>query len=147
MKIERFNFTGAFGRRATCSLQKLDLLDGRVVVIATELADNPGISVTNWAEHLATQVCQRLDLDARKLVWIEHYPTDPCPVCKGSGCRRDSTCRACSGRGTRRERASYDLVTFEVWRNADASFELTEPKWRPVQARDWDELGVAARSG
>jgi hypothetical protein len=45
-----------------------------VVVIASELADNPGTSVTNWAEHLVTAACRQYGFDPSRILWIEHYP-------------------------------------------------------------------------
>lgn len=91
------------------------------MVIATELSDNPGVSVTNFAEGLATLVCRRFSIDPEKLIWIEHYPADLCPICAGSGkSKPGTTCRACNGRGTRREAATYDLVTFTVRQVRDA---------------------------
>ncbi len=44
------------------------------VVVVTELPDNPGMSVTNYAEELATLILQEHGLDALRTVWIEHYP-------------------------------------------------------------------------
>jgi hypothetical protein len=56
--------------------------DGRVpVVIATELADNPGTSITNLAEQLCAEVI-RARFPARfeeeePVIWIEHYQRTP----------------------------------------------------------------------
>jgi hypothetical protein len=56
-------------------LSSADLYRARqAVVIATELEDNPGTSVTNMAGPLATQVAQAFGLPLETLVWIEHYP-------------------------------------------------------------------------
>src|SRR5207244_3711118 len=46
----------------------------RTVVIATEVNENPGTSITNMAEHLATEVTRTFGLSHDALVWIEHYP-------------------------------------------------------------------------
>lgn len=45
-----------------------------VMVIATELADNTGTSITHMAERLATEVCRQYNISPQKLIWIEHYP-------------------------------------------------------------------------
>jgi len=45
-----------------------------VVVIITELPDNPGKSVTNAMEWIATVVVHQFDLDPARTRWIEHYP-------------------------------------------------------------------------
>lgn len=45
-------------------------------VIATELPNNPGMSLTNAAASAAVQVCQYYEIPLEKLVWIEHYPEE-----------------------------------------------------------------------
>ena len=46
-------------------------------VVATELPDNPGMSLTNAANIVAMQVCQFYEIPLSELVWIEHYPAQP----------------------------------------------------------------------
>ena len=58
--------------RAHCGLHIYDT-DAGPVVILTEVADNPGISVTNTAEELATQIAAMYLLDPTTTTWIEHY--------------------------------------------------------------------------
>jgi hypothetical protein len=141
----QFDYAGLHGRPARCGLEIIELPDGKTVVIATELSDNPGVSVTNFAEQLATLVCKMFHLDPTKLVWIEHYPADPCPVCAGSGkSSKGKTCRTCGGRGTRREAASYDSVTLSV-RHVRDGWLLSEPSWRPMTESTWRELGLEPR--
>jgi hypothetical protein len=48
---------------------------GPAVVVCSELADNPGASVTNAAGAMATQVRDRY-LKGRAMVWVEHYPSE-----------------------------------------------------------------------
>src|SRR4051794_20817669 len=100
MTIRQFHFdyAGLHGRPARCGLEIVELPNGRTVVIATELSDNPGVSITNFAEKLASLVCKMFDIDPTTLVWIEHYPAEPCPVCAGTGTANDGgSCRACEG--------------------------------------------------
>ena len=47
---------------------------GHSCVMLTERSDNPGMSVTNAAEQLATELVQHYHLDPTKTRWIEHYP-------------------------------------------------------------------------
>ena len=68
-----FDYAGLHGRPARCGLELIELPDRRTVVITTELSDNPGVSVTNFAEELATLVCNMFCIDPMTLVWIEHY--------------------------------------------------------------------------
>jgi hypothetical protein len=143
VKIPRFEFRGLHGRMAACGLEKIDLADGRVVIIATELHDNPGVSITNFAEELAAIVCRQFEIDPKKLVWIEHYPPALCPICKGLGIdqRFDRTCHGCRGTGHRKEPDRFDRVMFAL-----DPFGLLkaigEPEWRPMAEADWKELGL-----
>ena len=68
-----YAFTSQWGWVSKCRLEILNH-EGFTLVIASELDDNPGVSVTNFAEHLATQVCLDCRIDPMKLVWVEHYP-------------------------------------------------------------------------
>ena len=47
---------------------------GQSVVLATELDENPGTSITNAAERLAMNVARTFGLTLDSLRWIEHYP-------------------------------------------------------------------------
>ena len=133
--VDRFEFRGFHGRTAHCRLEIIPLGDGRTVVIATELEDNTGTSVTNVAEHLASLVCDRFGIMPEKLVWIEHY-----------------------GYGSERER-SFDLVTFDrlkperiawapsILRSKPDGWPgyFEEPEWRPMNDSNWRELGLEPR--
>jgi hypothetical protein len=74
MEIE-LNFKGYFDRPSRCGLSILRVA-GRVWVIFTELPDNPGTSVTNRIEHLASEVYRRfLPNQAPEAIrWAECYP-------------------------------------------------------------------------
>jgi hypothetical protein len=136
-----FDFAGLHGRPARCGLEIVGFADGRTVVFANELSDNPGVSVKNFAEELATIVCRMFLIDPAKLVWIEHYPADPCPICSGSGGKTGRPCRACDGRGRRREAATYDLVALRL----DPTGDLSDPTWRPMREEDWRDLRLDPR--
>jgi hypothetical protein len=45
-----------------------------VIVLFTELEENPGTSVTNRVEVLATLVYGWLERPEREPIWVEHYP-------------------------------------------------------------------------
>ena len=78
------------------------------VVVATEVSDNEGTSMTNMAEELATMVCKAFDVKPDRLVWIEHYPERPIS-------KRESF------------KESFDLVNFT--RNDD---QFLSPRWSPL---------------
>lgn len=77
------------------------------VVVATELDDNPGVSITNAAEVAASAACRRFGIDPHALVWIEHYQ-------QGAAVQD----KAADVFFTVDE--SYDLVRFTVAENATA---------------------------
>lgn len=131
--IERFEFRGFQCCRCHCQLELIPLSDGRMVVIATEVEDNPGTSITNVAEYLASFVCGQFHVEPGTLVWIEHY-----------------------GYGTTSRDRTFDLVTFQrrpaekiSWSPAVRRIHpdgwpgcFDEPDWRPMTDADWRDLGL-----
>ena len=80
---------------------------GQSVVLATEMPDNPGTSITNAAERLAMEVMRTFGLLFDSLRWVEHYPER-------------------QGRhGHPPLPASFDLVTF-----TPTTQGLRSPEWR-----------------
>jgi hypothetical protein len=122
--IYRFTYRNMLCNRGCCGIEAIKLKDGRVVVIATELEDNPGMSITNAAEYVATQICRSLDIDPHKLVWIEHYGYV-------------SPMRALRPR-------TYDRVTFtRITPGHELYFH--EPTWSVMKETNWCELGLEPR--
>jgi hypothetical protein len=80
---------------------------GQSVVLATEMPDNPGTSITNAAERLAMEVTRTFGLALDTLTWIEHYP-------EREGRNRHPPLPA-----------SFDLVTF-----TPTAQGLRSPQWR-----------------
>ena len=68
-----YEYKSQWGWASKCGLDVLRH-ESFALVIISGLEDNPGVSVTNFAEHLATQVCRELEIDPAALVWVEHYP-------------------------------------------------------------------------
>ena len=119
--LVRFAFRSVHRHIAECGIEAIKLADDRVVVIATELSDNPGMSITNAAEYVATAVCRQLAIDPLKLIWIEHYGY-PVP-------------------GHPERPRTYDRVTFEsitpfqeIW--------FHRPDWKVMRIDDWRNLGL-----
>lgn len=123
-----FTYTGFHNAPSRCYLQWIARPqhipagpaqpDDSVIVIATELAENPGTSVTNRAERLANQVCREMEVAPERLIWIEHYLGNP-----------------------HASRASVQQYPQERFRLV--AFRLTDgrlrfPRWLPV-SRDWVE--------
>ena len=107
---------GSRGCPSSCWLRLYQAPD-RTVVIATEVDDNPGPSMTNMAEHLATEVTWTFGLSLDALVWIEHYPAR----------------RVVGGRP--RLAASFDLVTFTCTPQG-----LRAPQWQRISQAEVEAL-------
>jgi hypothetical protein len=58
---------------AHCRIRVYQLASDIIVVIATEMPDNPGASITNAAEILATEMRRWFVIPGGGLFWIEHY--------------------------------------------------------------------------
>jgi hypothetical protein len=77
-----FAYRGPLGQSSQCHLQVYEGDAGTAgtlpVVIATELDDNPGTSITSAAEQIASLVWRTLLPQAREgFIWYEHYPARP----------------------------------------------------------------------
>ena len=101
------------GNRAdgVCLIERIDIPDGRIVIACIQTVGNPGNSITNCVETLCFQVCERFDLSADRVVWLEHYDDG-----------RDDEWR---------------LVTFGK-RPPKGPFE--DPSWTVMTPRMWREL-------
>jgi hypothetical protein len=68
----RYNYKGFRGCDSCCDIEVQRRNDGKYVFVVTEVPDNPGISVTNCAEHLATAMRKEYRLKPEDVIWIEH---------------------------------------------------------------------------
>jgi hypothetical protein len=87
-----------------CGITIYRAKDGRDVVVATDLGFGSGLSVTNGAELIASEVVRRFGVRPWASVFVEHYP---------------------AGKG--RNRDTFDFVDFASWEGANAS----GVSWRP----------------
>lgn len=128
---ERFDFQGLHKCPSFCYID-IHRHEECVVVIATNPQDNEegaGTSVTNYAEHIATEVCKSYDIPQDKLVWIEHYDY-----------------RNRSYRRTQEE--TWDLVSFKrertpirgYWDYPSNEMVFTSPKWQPLTVEQKDRI-------
>lgn len=67
-----YAYEGLSATGGRCRL-RLYAVGAAAVAIATELADNPGTSITNAAPIIAAQVARNFRIDPARLVWVEHY--------------------------------------------------------------------------
>ncbi len=114
------NFTTPHMTSTENAVCHLRILQNRTttIVIATELATNPGMSITNAAEVLASKIVKQFHLDPKNTRFIEHYGQESYDYEKG------------------RERAdTYDVITF-TWKDTTA----LQPVWRPADAKEMQKL-------
>jgi hypothetical protein len=112
----------AFSNRlSSCYLRVYKLPDNVAVVIATELAENKGPSVTNSAEAWATEAVTEYGLDQRRTYFVEHY---------------DARSYAPPRRLRDEDRETYDFVSF-LW---DGDRGACQPKWRPSTREEIEKL-------
>ena len=114
----RYNYKGFWGCNSCCDIEVHRRSDGKYVFIATVLAENPGTSVTNFAEHLATAMRRQHGLKPEDVIWIEHYPEVE-----------------------DRRKESFDLVRFAV---EGDSFRA--PVWTRMTEQSVDDLIVGKRN-
>ena len=122
--FDRYCYCGHYNCLSWCALELLPLADGRTAVIATELKENPGTSITNACAELAFYVCMDFGIDPKRLVWIEHYSY------------------AAEG-GTGNPRA-FDLATFDFV-TSGSNWTFANPRWRRMTDPDWIDLGLPPR--
>ncbi len=74
--MDTFTFHGNWNCAAKCGLDIKRLENKTAIVMLTELPDNPGTSVTNAYERVATIIRQTWlpDIAPEDIVWVEHYP-------------------------------------------------------------------------
>ena len=66
------SYRDGLGRLCRCDLHVYRDGDAAVIV-ASERHDNPGASITNSYENLATGVYQKMELSVDQITWIEYY--------------------------------------------------------------------------
>lgn len=114
----RYDYKGFWNCDSHCDIEAHRRTDGKYVFVATELPDNPGTSVTNFAEHLATAMRGKYGLRPDEVIWIEHYP---------------------EAKGRRKE--DFDLVRFQV---EGDSFRT--PVWSRITEQAVEDLIAGVRN-
>ncbi len=71
---QKYYFKGKWDVPSVCGI-KVIKSPGKTMVIATNLyKSNPGTSISRWSAQLATAICNDLNIDSNKLIFIEHNP-------------------------------------------------------------------------
>jgi hypothetical protein len=115
----RYDYRGFWNCDSCCDIEAHRRSDGKYVFVGTELPDNPGTSVSNYAEHLATAMLGQYGLKPDQVIWIEHYP---------------------EARGRRKE--DFDLVQFL----AVEGEPFRMPAWTRITEQAVRELIVGVRT-
>jgi hypothetical protein len=93
------------------------------IIIMTELATNPGMSITNAAEGLTSKIVKQFHLNPQTTRFIEHYGQESYELEEG----RDHV-------------DTFDEVTFS-WQGKHA----TNPEWRPAHTEEITNLLTATK--
>lgn len=101
-----------------CSVTIYHIGHNRYVVVISELDDNPGKSITNASEYIATELKKSAKLSNADVTWVEHY-TDWVTL----------------ENFTRQRRHEYDTVEY-TWNDNKAS----NPKWLPLDEDAFKKL-------
>lgn len=67
-----YKYKGFHGCDSICDIKVYEN-----IVVATELNDNQGTSITNMAEVIATDIAKKYYIKMRKLIWLETYNNPP----------------------------------------------------------------------
>lgn len=104
------------GQGQLCRCQVQVFRDGQqAVVVACEIEENPGSSITSSYEYLADGLVDKLSLSPSHTTWIEHYP---------------------AGRyGNPNTRETFAWISFEPTDGGRLS-----PKWRHGSRRELEAL-------
>ncbi|NET13331.1 MAG: hypothetical protein F6K08_10975 [Okeania sp. SIO1H6] len=70
-----FHYNGFWNCDSQCRIRIYDSAE-TTIVIASEIDDNDGTSITNVCEYLIKKVGEHFGLNLQKTLWIEHYPPD-----------------------------------------------------------------------
>ena len=65
------------GEASLCRIQFFTAPTGEIVVVCTEMPDNPGVSTTNCADEIFAAIVQDYQLEPERVVWIEHHHPRP----------------------------------------------------------------------
>lgn len=107
MQILTYEYKGFWDCPSRCNVH-YGVINGISFICFEEIENNPGTSVTNMSEHLATQIVEMFKLTPGKCKFFETYPENK-----------------------HREERSFDEILY-TWDGNKAS----HPHWLPSKDRD-----------
>lgn len=108
---KHFPYAGFHGCESWCNLQITGSAKLALVVME-EADDNPGTSITNRSEKIASQIVSTFDMHPHRCIFVEHYLPHP-----------------------HRVLAEYKIVTYS-WHVGDAS----TPEWTEITNTQFQAL-------
>ncbi len=121
--VDEYWFRGIDNCPSKCRLEIIRA-GGRMVVVTTDVGDNPGSNVSKALEPLVKQVCRDFALEPKQLVWIEHF--------------------AHQGVLPTLDKRTWDLVFLNI-RGEGERFTVEAFRREPMLAAHWNYLGLCAR--
>ena len=115
---ELFAYKSPNGADGICRIERINLQNEKVVILCEDINSNPGMSITNCIEYLATQICDQYDIGPEKLVLITHHDT---------WYSHDN---------------EWVLVSFE---QRPPEHIFGDPNWEVMTVEDWRALGFRPR--
>lgn len=109
MEQYRLEFKASNGYTSSC-----DLAIYREIQLVLVSETGEGMSITNAAETIATEVVKRFGLDPKRMLFVEHYSNEQRPMPYGE---------------------SYDLVTF-TW----GKYGAYSPNWRSMPPSEFKDI-------
>ena len=111
----QYHFKGKWDVPSVCGLKVVEKPD-KTIVIATNLYKiNPGTSISRWSAQLATTICDELNIDPGKLVFIERNPD-------------------------RHSNLEFYQETFDIVEFRWETDHFTEPAWKRISKQEVDQL-------
>ena len=109
-----FRSPGSWGADSRCGVRVL-VLYGHTTVILSELHDNPGTSVSNRAELIATMLLTEClaGVEPTKIRWIEHYPS-----------------------GQNKKQETFDWIEFNYGRSGHVLTDARRRRLFPLEVED-----------
>lgn len=69
-----YHFKGLWDIPSICGLKIVNKKENTIVIATDLFEENPGTSITEWNTQLAKELCDKFEIDYRKLIYIEHTP-------------------------------------------------------------------------
>ena len=111
----KYHFKGKWDVPSICGIKVIKKLKKTIVITTNLYESNPGTSISRWSAQLATTICNDLNIDSNKLVFIEHNPD-------------------------RHSKLDFYEETFDIVEFRWENDHFVEPVWRRVSKKEVDGM-------